>query len=176
MDDKGKNSVVISLRKQRIRNALRNYRSSRGSKFVTPLLLVALLAGGGFLFYRQQQATAKYLCNGRESNQFYQEVAQQLYPVNYEELGRLVSRIQRVEGYKKDPNCVYAEVAYYINTADSENAKRTLSDLEKVYDSKNGFVSAYDKRVRDLEDVRSEVADIEKANQENNSNTNLFNP
>ena len=102
------------------------------------LLLVVIILAGGIYGWRLRQesiATRNSICNGRDDNEFYKQLAINFHPNRYKELYANTLKINQTKGHEKDANCVYALFRYDIVSGDVSSARSSLALLKRVYEA-----------------------------------------
>jgi hypothetical protein len=104
----------------------------RQQAMVGGLLLLIIIGGAVAILTR-----SSHTC----SDTVLQSSVSHLNPQEVLALSADVAKIQAINGYQSDPNCMYIVTTYYINRSDGPNAAQAFSLFMKHYDSKSGLRS-----------------------------------
>lgn len=91
-------------------------------------------------------------------------------PAKISQLGKVVSKIESRKNYKKDSNCLYAVVWYYILVADIEKAQDNLQLLEKLGKGKELNFNDFKQPVS-ISDLKKETESLIFLEKEADNNT-----
>ncbi len=121
---------------------------SRRSRIILSIVLLAALLGFGAWKAATAENCEDYLPKGQGAMDLSQ--TQYMKPK--------VEKIMAVKNYKSSPNCLNVVTTYYIYTGDYEKSKTSLAQLEKVYNSKEGFnATLKEARAPSIEELRKDV-------------------
>lgn len=105
---------------------------------------------------RQQVAKPGQVCSGTDKIALLNEAEASILSNDTLKLKAVNSKIQKLQGYEQDSNCLYPVVIYYLNISDQVNSRLYLNKLVKAYDPVKGFSSALG-ATRTLDSLKSNV-------------------
>lgn len=101
--------------------------------------------------------------------------AKQLF--SYDELDELkvmADRIQTLEKFEQDPNCLYVLVRFNVLNNDALAARQNLDKYKAVYSSEDGLDEALGEKPMSTEELEQEVAAAEAFREQIKSNSQYF--
>jgi len=110
-----------------------------------------------------EQSGVAYKC----SSQTLRDASQVFDPTKVADLGRIVVKIQKNNGYTTDPNCLYVVTTYYINLSDSSHARYYVDKLNAAYDKNKGLSASLNPNINlSVADLNDTVKFLEKNDQQ----------
>ena len=145
----------------------------RGFNLFSVIVFIVAMSFLGFKIIDRKQ-TAKSGCGGQATSPIYDKAATLLEPSKTKELKILVDEIKTKNNYDKDPNCLLPITLYYMNIEDEVSADKYISLIERVYSPTGKFASAYQPRIKNLDDLKSNYTYLKKLHQSDKNNTSNF--
>jgi len=108
----------------------------------------------------QQAVRPVQVCSGPAEITLLNEAEASIQSDDILKLKQTNSKIQKLQGYEQDANCLYPVVIYYINISDAVNSRLYLNMLVKAYDPVKGFSPALG-AARTLDRLKSNVKFLE---------------
>lgn len=105
-------------------------------------IILIIIAGLVVFFINRNntKTTATDACSSKSTQYILKEASPLLSPtVEVTKLQSLVSKIQQISNYQKDPNCLYPIVLYYINTSNAKESSFYLNEFLNAYGPGHGF-------------------------------------
>lgn len=78
-------------------------------------------------------------------------------------LGGIISKIEKLPNYQKDPNCDYVVLTYYIYTGNLASASIYMTRLEQSYNSKKGYSEILAPSAKSISNLKRQIAEIQQA-------------
>lgn len=143
------------------RNSLKN--SSFKLKFNSKLrklivITVLLIAGTSVVAFRYYTRPGIVVCNDNIINQ----TAPFINSPPTKESIRTINKIQKLENFSKDVNCLYILVNHYINVSDAENSRLYYDKLEAVYNPLIGYSELFGKETKNPKTLEPIIKFLEK--------------
>lgn len=121
------------------------------------------------------QSNKKYaVCTGNSAKPIMSDASKAISEGKIQQLGPVVSKVQSLKNYDKDPNCLNIIVSYYIGISDSKNARLYLDKLNKVYDENVGFSKTLGPKAYDIAALRQITEFLEKASENLSKNIQQY--
>lgn len=118
--------------------------NSKRSKFLLVItIFVISIALSLFINEKYFGFAETDLCRGKSTSPIYKEAAKVLNPTASTKLRSVVTKIEKMKNYDKDPNCLYPIVVYYMNISDSKAARPHFNKLESLTGSDKYLSSDY---------------------------------
>lgn len=121
------------------------------------IIILSGLVGGAYYINNRNKVMANDQCStNQQRDTLQQEVYKGLSSDDRLKLKPSVEKIQKIQGYENDPNCMYPIVIYDIARGDSSAADEALIKFNKVYDGK-GLAPAYGPNTTSPQQLRKKV-------------------
>ena len=122
------------------------------------VITVLLIAGTSVVAFRYYSRPGIVVCNANIINQ----TAPFINSPPTKESIRTINKIQKLENFSKDVNCLYILVNHYINVSDAENSRLYYDKLEAVYNPLIGYSELFGKETKNPKTLEPIVKFLEK--------------
>lgn len=143
--------------------------------FAIVVMLVSSMALSYFAYTRyQDKKTQQLLAEKGCSPKIIMDALPNLNNGYYHLLHDHVDKIKKQPEHMRDPNCLYIIAAYETYSGNSEGAKKTIDQLEKVYNERIGF-SPYFSGAADVSKLKTNIVEVEAYRKQAEENSKAFN-
>lgn len=122
---------------------LRLLKMTKGRLLVLVGVLAIAAGGAGWYLFQDnkddKKVAAPGVCTIGEGKQQALKGMEAIKALNVGNLRTVKETIEKIDGYQKDPNCMYIVTRGYIELGDIAKAKSSLETLKSVYDKKVGY-------------------------------------
>jgi hypothetical protein len=87
---------------------------------------------------------------------------------------QLITKLQMIPNYQKDPDCLYPIVMYYINVDDPQAASTNLNLLANVYNPKKGYGYFPGYPIESIATLKQDVATLQLNVKQSKNNVETF--
>ena len=122
------------------------------------VITVLLIAGTSVVAFRYYTRPGIVVCNANIINQ----TAPFINSPPTKESIRTINKIQKLENFSKDVNCLYILVNHYINVSDAENSRLYYDKLEAVYNPLIGYSELFGKETKNPKTLEPIIKFLEK--------------
>ena len=149
-------------------NKKRNFNKSTKSsaskvKFINRLwkivaIAILLIVVASVVVYRYYTRPGIVVCNANIINR----TAPYINSTPTQNSIKAINKIQRLENFSKDVNCLYILVNHYINVSDAENSRLYYDKLEAVYNPLIGYSELFGKETKNPKTLEPIIKFLEK--------------
>ena len=122
------------------------------------VITVLLIAGTSVIAFQYYTRPGNVVCNANIINQ----TAPFINSPPTKESIRSINKIQKLENFSKDVNCLYILVNHYINVSDAENSRLYYDKLEAVYNPLIGYSELFGEETKSPKNLEPIIKFLEK--------------
>lgn len=139
---------------------------------LTALVVIGIIVG--LVAYKQRKQDMRPPGVAVCSETILREASQALDPTQATKLQPIVVKIEALQDFDKDQNCLYIVLTYYINSDNPQLARATFNKLNGIYDPTLGFSPKLGLHTKDLAALEADVTFREITAKERQSNMTTF--
>lgn len=118
-----------------------------------------------------QKVTVANVC----SDDLIREANEPLASQDQVALGAVIDKIISIDGYDRDPNCLYITLQYSIAAGDAAASSNYFAKLERVFNSAVGYSNAFTVALTPLATLRQNVAFLKQSTAQDATNSDQEN-
>lgn len=131
------------------------------------IFIIVLVVISGIVLLKKHhdkpKAQTYNVCNTPQNEYLLKDAVANFGPANVPALKSIITKIQQLPNYQKDPNCDYVVLTYYINAANVNNANVYLSKLEQTYNPKERYNKYLQPAALSVDSLKREISILQSA-------------
>lgn len=121
-------------------------------------IAILLIVAASLVVYRYYTRPGIVVCNANIINR----TAPYINSTPTQNSIKAINKIQRLENFSKDVNCLYILVNHYINVGDAEKSRIYYDKLEAVYNPLTGYSELFGEETKSPKNLEPIIKFLEK--------------
>jgi hypothetical protein len=117
--------------------------------------ILLVVSGGSVVYWYKTKNAGKGACSADLLERAKPYINP--YSVDNDKLLPIVEEIEALENYDKDPDCLYINLLYRVNTSNASRSAELLNKLEQIYSETQQYDPIINETALKLEDFKSRV-------------------